>query len=383
MRQIPAWWFCKGKITCGLGTPSSGVSRGHRCWGEPRPKPQQAGMVLGCAPQQPPMARTWPQEAARALKRLPTVVKPAEMASRGSSAAGKDGRVGKIQPHESRAVGKRQGCGVLGPVTQPRLLRDRLCGPGASALFSRGETGSSFPPGHAAGRIPPLLFLSPHEHHARLSKLLPGCACNPPTHGCLAPPVTPRTALQGRSRLAPLTDNSVGWDQRSRAQWSRHYTLTKLSDGATLPRSQDQQSPKQTGSTARRSEQSPEPPDEPPAPVGPPWGFAPPCRVCLWVCKTEQGLTLQPWADAEHPPGCPWGSGSWNFQGTGFGLSVVCLRTSVLHPWSCCIPLCQAVPWDIRVGPSSPSAPPPPAAPACCCNTKSIGHRLLLRPVPS
>lgn len=71
-------------------------------------------MVLGCAPQQPPMARTWPQGAARTLKWLPTAVKPAEMASQGSSAAGKAGWVGKIQPHESRAWESARAVGCWG-----------------------------------------------------------------------------------------------------------------------------------------------------------------------------------------------------------------------------------------------------------------------------
>lgn len=94
----------------------------------------------------------------------------------------------------------------------------------------------------------------------------------------------------------------------------------------------------------------------------------------------EQGLTLQPWVDAEHPPppllpGCPWGSG--NFKGTGFGLSVVCLRTSVLPPPELLHPAVTGCP----VGHSGGTrAPPRPGSP--CVLLQHQKHRAPTAAVP-
>lgn len=255
-------------------------------------------MLLGHAPQQPPsMVRTWPQGAARAPKRLPMVVKPAKMASQCSPAAGKARRAGKIQPHKSQAVGKRRGRGALEPVTQPRLLRDWLRSPlgGFSPVFHGGKPSPVFLPGEQPGgsTLSPI-FEPPHEHHARLSEPLEGCGCNSPTRGCPVPPMHPRHNPVGPLLAHPAptggADNSVGWDQRSRAQRSRHYTLTSclMEQRFLLAKINSPQS--KLGAWPARSL-----PTSPPLPRGRPGGSPPtltsipPCGVCLWVCKMDRG----------------------------------------------------------------------------------------------
>lgn len=161
----------------------------------------------------------------------------------------------------------------------------------------------------AAGRIPPFLFLSPHEHHAKLRELLPGCRCNPPTHGCPAPPVRPGTALRGRCWLAPAQItawagiNGLG---HSGPQRSRHYTLTSCPvEQRFLPAKinspQSKLGARPGGAGAARSL-----PPSPPLPRGRPRVHTPglclPLGPARWA-KASGGLELR--AGAEHRQGGP------------------------------------------------------------------------------
>ncbi|KAM9520470.1 uncharacterized protein ACIB01_016506 [Guaruba guarouba] len=143
------------------------------------------------------------------------------------------------------------------------------------------------------------------------------------------------------SRAAPAgTDNNVGRGQRSRAQRSRHYTLTSCPMEQRFPGSQDQHSPTPTGSRARL--------------CGPRGAHTPSMRR-LWGCAMDQSCVRLLGTGAEHTGV----AASWNSKGRGVRRSRVSLKVSVLHP-----PEVQ-----------HPMGDPCPAA--ASCDARSTEQRLL------
>jgi len=95
--------------------------------------------------------------------------------------------------------------------------------------FPEGKPAPVFLPGVQAGRIPPSPIFEPPRASRRSLGAAAGMQRQSPHPRVPSTPRAPRHSPAGPlpARPAPTgTDNGVGRDQRSRAQRSRHYTLT-------------------------------------------------------------------------------------------------------------------------------------------------------------
>lgn len=172
----------------------------------PRPHPK---LPQGCSRSEPrrslPRARTWLQRGFQSPATLPTEVKPAGMASRGS----RESRLGWENPAPRvRSRGKApgpwgSGGGDSAPAAPGLAPQPRGFIPG----FQRAPV---FPPGVLREALTPVFAPPPpppSEHHAKFWGVLRGCRLDPPTQGGARlpprPPARPRTAAPGSSPLPP------------------------------------------------------------------------------------------------------------------------------------------------------------------------------------
>lgn len=200
------------------------------------------------------------------------------------------------------------GAGDSAPAASGPALWPR----GFSSVFQRGN-GLQFSCRGCSGEDPPSPIFGPPRASCQTFGAAAGMQMQSPhprvPGSFCAPRHSPTGPLPARPAHAG-TDNSVGWDQRSRAQRSHHYTLTSCPMEQRFLVAKINSPQSKLGARPGRASAARSLPTSPPLPQGRPRGSAPPRCVCLWVCKMDQGLALQLWAGVEHPQGVPGAPGA-------------------------------------------------------------------------